>query len=408
MSEERQFRELLQGVLGGEISRREMMKRAAALGLGASAVSTLSLAAIAVPGSVSLVSAQDATPAPVSGGTLRVGLQADPAAFDPQVSSATAIWRVDEHMYDTLTRVASDLSVIPSLAESWDISDDGTVYTFHLRSGVTFHDGTALTANDVAFTYTRLLDPVTASTSSSDLLSVKGASAFSTSMSAGEGTPTPTDTSAYDAAKAALGIKVIDDTTLEITLEAPDASFLSNLSFASTVVYSQAFVEANNNDVTQVVNGTGAFKLDEYIPNTSIKVSRFDGYWDAPRPYLDGIEFTIAADDTARTGLIVQGGADFIQYTPLRDVDTLMKNADLKMTGSSNTNIRFLGFNLTREPFNKLEVRQAIAKVVDRSPMIDSCVFGHGHRGCDGLPFPTTGRPCKSIRNRPMLMAPSR
>jgi peptide/nickel transport system substrate-binding protein len=331
-----------------------------------------------VPGTSSFVSAQDATPAPVSGGTLRVGLQADPAAFDPQVSSATAIWRVDEHMFDTLTRVAPDLSVVPSLAETWDISDDGTVYTFHLRKGVTFHDGTALTANDVAFTYTRLLDPVTASTSSSDLLSVKGASAFATSMTAGDGTPTPADTSGYDAAKAALGIKVVDDTTLEITLESPDASFLSNLSFASTVVYSQAFVEANNNDVTQVVNGTGAFKLDEYIPNTSIKVSRFEGYWDAPRPYLDGIEFTIAADDTARTGLIVQGGADFIQYTPLRDVDTLMKNADLKMTGSSNTNIRFLGFNLTREPFNKLEVRQAISKVVDRNPMIESCVFGHG------------------------------
>jgi peptide/nickel transport system substrate-binding protein len=378
VSEDRQFRDLLNGVLTGQISRRDMMRRAAALGLGASALSTLSLAAFAVPGTVSLVSAQDATPEPASGGTLRVGLQADPAAFDPQVSSATAIWRVVEHMYDTLTRVGSDLSVVPSLAESWDINTDGTVYTFHLRSSVTFHDGTAFTADDVAYTYTRLLDPITASTSSSDLLSIKGAGDFANSMSVGKGTPAPSDTSKYDAAKAALGIKVIDPTTIEITLETPDASFLSTVSFASTVIYSKAFVEANNNDVTQVVNGTGAFKFDEYIPNTSLKVSRFDGYWDAPRPYLDGIEFTIASDDTARTGLIVQGGADFIQYTPLRDVDTLQSNADLKITGSSNTNIRFLGFNLAREPFNKPEVRQAIAKIVDRDPMIASCVFGHG------------------------------
>ena len=127
-----------------------------------------------------------------------------------------------------------------------------------------------------------------------------------------------------------------------------------------------------------MTNGTGAFKLDDYIPNTSLSMSRFDGYWDAPRPYLDGIEFTIAADDTARTGLVVQGSADFIQYTPLRDVDTLMANADLKVLGSSNTNIRFTGFNLTREPLNILEVRQAISMITDRAPMIESSVFGHG------------------------------
>src|SRR3954469_18563797 len=156
LSENRQYRDLLNGVLTGQISRRDMMKRAAALGLGASALATLSLAATAVPGSVSLVSAQDATPEPVSGGILRVGLQADPAAFDPQVSGATAIWRVVEHIYDTVTRINPDLTVRPALAESWDISADGLVYTFHLKQGVTFHDGTPFTANDVAFTYTRI------------------------------------------------------------------------------------------------------------------------------------------------------------------------------------------------------------------------------------------------------------
>jgi peptide/nickel transport system substrate-binding protein len=373
VSEERAFHDLLNSVLTGEITRRDMFKRAAALGLGASALSTLGLAANIVPGSGSLAYAQDATPEAVSGGTLRVGLQADPAGFDAQVSSATALWRVAEHIFDTLTRINPDLTVRPSLADTWDISADGLVYTFHLRPGVTFHDGSAMTANDVSFTFLRLLDPATASTSASDLSSIKGAMAFNAGASA-DATPVTDSTTLKDA----VGIKVIDDVTLEITLEAPDASFLSTLANPSTAVYSQAFVEANNNDVTQVTNGTGAFKLDEYIPNTSLKMSRFDGYWDTPRPYLDGIEFTIAADDTARTGLVVQGSADFIQYTPLRDVDTLMANADLKVLGSSNTNIRFTGFNLTREPFNKLEVRQAIAKITDRAPMIESSVFGHG------------------------------
>jgi len=379
VSDQSAYKDLLHEVLAGRVSRRDMMKRAAALGLSASAVSTLSMAAVAVPGVASVASAQEATPAPVAGGTLRMGMQADPTQFDPQSLSATAIWRAIENMYDNLTRIKPDLTIEPSLAESWDISEDGTVYTFHIRQGVTFHDGSPLTADDVAFTYTRLLDPATASQSTASLISIKGAQALASAGAAGEGTPTPADSqAAIDAAKAALGIKVIDPNTLEITLEAPDASFLTSISDGSTLIYSKAFVEANNNDVTQVINGTGPFKLDEYIPNTSIKASRFDGYWEQGLPYFDGLEMTIAAEDTARTGLIVQGGADYIEYAPLRDVDTLMQNPDIKMYGESNTNIRFLGFNLTREPFNKLEVRQAIAKVVDRQPMIESCVFGHG------------------------------
>jgi peptide/nickel transport system substrate-binding protein len=379
VSDQSAYKDLLHEVLAGRVSRREMMKRAAALGLSASAVSTLSMAAVAVPGLGSAASAQEATPAPVAGGTLRMGMQADPTQFDPQKLSATAIWRAIENMYDTLTRIKPDLTIEPSLAESWDISEDGTVYTFHIRQGVTFHDGSPLTADDVAFTYTRLLDPATGSQSTATLISIKGAQALASAGAAGEGTPTPTDSqAAIDAAKAALGIKAIDPATLEITLEAPDASFLTSISDGSALIYSKAFVEANDNDVTQVVNGTGPFKLDEYIPNTSIKASRFDGYWEAGLPYFDGLEMTIAAEDTARTGLIVQGAADYIEYAPLRDVDTLKQNQDLKLYGESNTNIRFLGFNLTREPFNKLEVRQAIAKVVDRTPMIESCVFGHG------------------------------
>ena len=221
MSEARAFHDLLNGVLTGEVSRRDMFKRAAALGLGASALSTLGMAANILPGSGSLVFAQDATPEAVSGGTLRVGLQADPASFDAQVSNATALWRVSEHIYDTLTRINPDLTVRPSLADSWDISEDGIVYTFHLHPGVTFHDGTALTANDVSFTFFRLLDPALGSTSASDLASIKGAMAYNTGGSA-EATPVADPA----ALKAAVGIKVIDDVTVEITLDEPDASFL--------------------------------------------------------------------------------------------------------------------------------------------------------------------------------------
>jgi peptide/nickel transport system substrate-binding protein len=129
---------------------------------------------------------------------LRVGLQSDPTALDPQKQNLTAIWHVIEHIYNGLTRVKPDLSVEGALAESWDISEDGITYTFHLRPGVTFHDGTPLKASDVKFTFERWVDPETASTSAAELAAVKT-------------------------------IEAPDDQTVVMTLNAPDASLLSTL-----------------------------------------------------------------------------------------------------------------------------------------------------------------------------------
>ena len=357
------------------ISRRTALKGTAAAGVMAGMAWRTDLSAFA----------QDATPVPVGGGTLRMGMQGDPSAFDFQTNSLTAIWKVVEHIYDGLTRIEPDLTVAPMLAESWEISEDGLVYTFHLRTA-TWSDGTAFSADDVAFTFTRLLDPVTAALQASELMSIKGAFAFNTSMTAegGDGaTPVP---GLYDETKAALGIKVIDPQTIEITLEAPDSSFLTSMGSQSTLVMSRAFVEANNNDVTQVTLGTGPYVLTDYIPNTSLSLARNPNYWDAGRPYFDALEMTIAQDDTARTGLIIQGSADFIEYAPLRDMDTLEATEGLAVAGDANTNIRFLGFNLTREPFTDVRVRQAISMAIDRAPIIESCVFGRGTAVIDIFP----------------------
>ncbi len=356
------------------LSRRSALKGAAATTAMASLAWRTDLSAFA----------QDATPAAVAGGTLRMGMQGDPSAFDFQTNSLTAIWKVVEHIYDGLTRIEPDLTVAPMLAESWDISEDGLVYTFHLRTA-TFSDGSAFTADDVAFTFTRLLDPVTAALQASELLSIKGAFAFNTSMAASgdDATPVP---GLYDETKAALGIKVVDPQTIEITLEAPDSSFLTSMGSQSTLIMSKAFVEANNNDVTQVTLGTGPYVLKEYVANTSLLLERSAGYWDAGRPYFDTIEMTIAQDDTARTGLIIQGSADFIEYAPLRDMDTLEATDGLTIAGDANTNIRFLGFNMTREPFTDVRVRQAIYMAIDRAPIIESCVFGRGTAVVDIFP----------------------
>lgn len=320
------------------LNRRQVLAGAAGLGLTAPFL-TAGSATLAMP------SRQDSTPKP--GGILKVGLQADPTALDPHKQSLTAIWHVIEHIYNGLTRVKPDLSIEGALAESWDISEDGLTYTFHLRPGVQFHDGAPLKASDVKFTFERLVDPATGSTSAGDLASMES-------------------------------IEAPDDETVVMTLKAPDASLLATLTGQSCVVYSQAFVEANNNDVSQVAMGTGPFKFVEYVPNTRVVLEKNPAYWEEGLPYLDGIEMTIAADDTARTAAVVSGTVDFIEYAPLRDVDTLQQDPNLTLAGDSNTNIRFIGFNLGKEPFNNPQVRQAIAMVVDRNAVLGPTVFGHG------------------------------
>lgn len=364
VSEQQEFKKLLNGALSGRYSRRQVMARATALGMSAATVSTLGMAAKAAPGVTSAKltnKAQDASPTPVSGGTLTVGMQADPTALDPHTQSLTAIWHVVEHIYDTLVEVDASLAPIPSLAASWDISADGTEYTFHLQPDVLFHDGSTLKASDVVFTFTRVLDPATASTSTSNLMGVVGAAEFN------GGT-----------ADSVTGLQAPDDNTVVITLVSPDASFLTVLADISMVIYSQAFVEANNNDVSQVAMGTGPFAFKEYIPNTSVSLEKFADHWREGLPYLDAIEMIIAPEDTSRTTSLVQGTTNFIEYAPLRDIDTLQGNSDLSLAGDSNTNIRFIIFNMDKEPFNIPEVRQAIAMAVDRGPMIDSAIFGHG------------------------------
>ena len=366
MNERQEFQRLLNGALSGRYSRRQVALRAAALGMSAALVSTLSLAAKASPadrGATLARGFQDGTPAPepVAGGVLKIALQADPTTLDPTQAGLTAIWKVVEHVYDTLVRVDPNLVAIPGLAESWEISDDATGYTFHLRPGVTFHDGTPFTSDDVLFTYTRVLDPATAAVNAANLLSIKGAAAFNSGESA-----------------TLEGITAPDPQTIVITLEEPDASFLTTLTTAGAIIMSKAFVEANNGDVSQVANGTGPFIFKEYVPTTSVKLEKNPNYWEAGLPYLDGIEAVIASDDTARTGSLVQGSTDFIEYAPLRDVDMLSSTDGLKIAGDALTNIRYLGFNLQREPFNIPQVRQAIAAALDRAPIIESAVFGHG------------------------------
>jgi peptide/nickel transport system substrate-binding protein len=307
------FEETFRSFITGDLNRRSFMLRAAGLAGAAAAVG------VPMATRVGSAFAQDATPeidiADIKmGGTFRMGMQSDPGGLDPQLQSLTACWHVVEHIYNRLTAVNPDLSVSPELAESRENSDEGLTYTFKLHPA-TFHNGRAVVASDVKYSYERLVTPETASPSAADLASM--------------------DT-----------VEAPDDSTVVITLKQPDASFLAMLSSQSTIIIPKEVVEENG-DLTQVAIGSGPFKFVEYVPNTHVKLEKNADYWEEGVPYVDNLELLIAAEDTSRTAALVQGTVDFIEYAPSQDIPIL-------------------------------EVRQAVAKVIDRGPIIDAALSGYG------------------------------
>ncbi|MCA9861124.1 MAG: hypothetical protein KC438_15465, partial [Thermomicrobiales bacterium] len=261
------------------------------------------------------------------------------------LQSLTATWHVVEHIYNRLTKVNPDLSVDLELAESVDISEDGLTYTFKLHPA-TFHNGRALVAGDVVFSFNRLVAPETAAPAAADLASM-------------------------------ASVEATDDSTVVITLNQPDASFLTMLSNQSCIIIPQEVVEENG-DLSQVAVGSGPFKFVEYVPNTHIKLEKNADYWEANVPLLDGLELLIASEDNSRTAALISGTVDFIEYVPSQDIPILEADESIVLAGNTIQQIRMIGFNLDREPFNILEVRQAVAMAVDRDQIIENALSGIG------------------------------
>ncbi len=339
------FFDLAKGVSEGTITRRAAIQRGAAVGLGTASLMALGTMRVAAQDATPM-SAGVATPNPNAkpGGVLRVGLQADPAELDPHKTQLTAAWHVIEHVYNTLVATNASLEPIPSLAESWDISEDGLTYTFNLRQGVKFHNGRELVAEDVKFSYERILNPDTASPAQPDLEIVES-------------------------------IEATDDATVTIVLKSPDSSFLAKLMGSSLAIVPSEVVEAEG-DLMNTMVGTGPFKFVEYVPNSMLVVEANPDYWEEGLPYLDGIEFQIVPENTARTTALTSGTVDFIEYAPAQDMAIFESDETIRVAGDQNTNIRFLAFNVEKEPFTDVKVRKAISMVIDRAPIIDAAMFG--------------------------------
>lgn len=296
------------------------------------------------PGQSAAPQPQPSQPKP--GGVLRVGTNQDPVGFDPHLTNATASYRILENIYSSLLRFKPNLEVEGDLAESYR-AIDATTWEFKLRRGVKFHSGKPLTSADVKCSLERIKDPEVKSPRASQLAPI-------------------------------VSIETPDDFTVIIKTDRPYAPLLAILADRTMAIVNRELVEANGGRLENVADGTGPFKLKEWVPNTRTVLEKNPDYYIPGQPLLDQVIYQPIPDDTARSTAVRTGAVDFIEYAPPKDLELLRADPNILITGEGNNNVRFLAFNTKVPPFDNPKVRQAIAWAVDREAVLQAAMNGAG------------------------------
>ena len=275
---------------------------------------------------------------------LVLGLVLEPPHLDPTAGAAAAIREVVyANVFEGLTRIGSKGEVLPDLAESWTISDDGKVYTFKLHSGVKFHDGADFSADDVKFSLDRARAP--------------------DSTNAQKGLFEAIDT-----------VEVVDPTTVKVTLKHPQGSFLYNMGWGDAVIVSPRSADTNKEKPV----GTGPFKFDSWARGSAIKLVKSDHYWGEPA-HLDKVEFRIIPDASAAVPAMLSGDVQAFPNMPVGDsMSQLEADPRLKVVVGSTECETILAMNNKKPPFDNIKVRQAISHALNRKAIIDGASNGLG------------------------------
>ena len=282
--------------------------------------------------------------APAQQTSITIGMQLEPPNLDPTGGAAAAIDEVVyANVFEGLTRYQADGSIAPALAERWDISEDGTVYTFHLQKDVSFHDGSAMTADDVKFSLDR---------------------------ARGE-----ESTNAQKALFAGIAeVTVIDDLTVEVKLSAPNGAFPVNMAWGDAVIVAPETIE----DAATAPVGTGPFKLARWVQGDRIELAVNPDYW-GDAPALEAATFKFISDPTAAFAAVMAGDIDaFPAYPAPETLVQFEADPRFKLQIGSTEGETILSTNNQSGPLMDVRVRQALAHAINRQEIIDGAMFGYG------------------------------
>lgn len=302
---------------------------------------------------------------PKYGGVLVFGRGSDATKLDPaQVTDGESLI-VTQQIYDTLvTYKKENTDVMPALAESWETSEDGTIWTFHLRKDVKFHDGTDFNAEAVVFNFERWMYE--------DHPYHQGEFVYWGYMFGG-----------YPG--VVKKVEALDDYTVRFTLSEPQAPFLQNLAMPVFAIASPTAVKKWGADYSNHPVGTGPFKFVSWERDTQIVVERNDDYWDG-KPYLDRIVFRVIPDNSARLLELQAGSIDMMDGLNPSDAPFVEKDKNLQLILRPANTIGYVAMNMDKKPFDDVRVRRAINHAINKEAIVEAFFSGLGEPAKNPIP----------------------
>lgn len=320
----------------------------------ASALAFASTACSSAKTGSSAVSGSSATAASSSGGfvskVVNIGMSSDAANLDPVNAKDNAdIWLITVFGEGLVQSSSDGKKIVPCLATGWDISKDNLTYTFHLRSGVKFSNGTAMTADDCVYSLKRARDTASSQWSFS-LSDVK-------------------DVTAKDAS------------TVVISLKEPSAAFLSDLAMFNATIMPKAYSEKEGDTgLSQHPVSTGPFMLDSWTKGESVTFKKNPYYWQSGKPKTDEVKFTVVSDDNSRIMQLQSGTIDIDASTPCNLMKTAAANSKISANTYPSTMLYYVTFNTTKGVLKNAKVRQALEYATNKEALTKTVTYGFGKK----------------------------
>lgn len=303
---------------------------------------------------------------PRYGGTLIHGRGGDSVGLDPAHETDGESLNVARNIFDTLVRYKEESTEIePALATSWEVSPDGLAYTFKLRQGVKFHDGTLFSAEAVVLSFDRQLNP-----DKYPELKDTGPYKYWLGMSMGD---------------IVQSVEAVDEFTVKFTLKRREAPFLANLGMHFASIVSPTALKKLTVDFTRNPVGTGPFKFVEWIKDDRIVLEANSEYWDG-RPYLDRLIFRSIPDNTTRLFELQAGTIDVMVFPNPEDVPLIEADPGFKVLRQPGMNVGYLAMHTGKKPFDDVRVRQAINHAINKKAIVDTIYEGLGTIAKNPLP----------------------